>query len=109
MGGGQCVSVPGGQSQPQFVSHLVEDATKVYGRIDIALSPGAVLTERTLALDPNYEKKWQAATPTGRVCTLEDVANTVLFIVSPEAAQITGQTFVVDGGWTSTSPTPTFA
>lgn len=73
-----------------------------------AISPGAVVTERTMELDPDFETKWKASTPTGHVCTTADIANTALFLVSPEAAQINGQTLIVDGGWTSTSPTPDF-
>ncbi|HEX4783249.1 MAG TPA: SDR family NAD(P)-dependent oxidoreductase [Candidatus Sulfotelmatobacter sp.] len=36
--------------------------------------------------------------PLGRVGTAEDVANAVLFLVSPMASWITGAAFVVDGG-----------
>jgi len=70
-----------------------------------AVAPGATLTERTLH-DPTYEKTWAKLTPTGRAGTPKDVANTVLFLVSPEARHITGQTIVVDGGWSSVSPSP---
>jgi 3-oxoacyl-[acyl-carrier protein] reductase len=35
-----------------------------------------------------------------------DIANAVLFLASPHSAQITGQTLVVDGGWSAISPTP---
>jgi glucose 1-dehydrogenase len=70
-----------------------------------AIAPGATLTERTLS-DPNYEATWQRITPTGRPATTSDIANAALFLVSPQAGHITGQTLVVDGGWTSTSPSP---
>jgi 3-oxoacyl-[acyl-carrier protein] reductase len=70
-----------------------------------AVAPGATLTERTLE-DKDYEKTWSRITPMGRPATVEDVANAVLFMVSPEARHITGQTIVVDGGWTATSPSP---
>lgn len=70
-----------------------------------AVAPGATLTERTLH-DPTYEKTWAKLTPTGRAGTPQDVANTVLFLVSKDARQITGQSIVVDGGWSSVSPSP---
>ena len=69
------------------------------------VAPGATLTERTLA-DKDYEKTWQRITPMGRPATVEDVANAVLFLVAPETRHITGQTIIVDGGWTVTSPSP---
>ena len=69
---------------------------------------GAVLTERTTEGDSEYEKKWQKVIPTGTVNQPSDIANAALFLASPEAAQINGQTLVVDGGWTSTSQTPDF-
>lgn len=37
-------------------------------------------------------------TPTGRLCTPEDVANVVLFLCSPAAKMICGQTIIMDGG-----------
>lgn len=38
-------------------------------------------------------------TPAGRLCSPEDVAKVVLFLVSPLADMIHGQTIVVDGGY----------
>ena len=69
------------------------------------VAPGATLTERTL-LEENYEQIWSRVIPRGRAGTVEDVANAVLFLVSPESRHITGQSLVVDGGWTATSPSP---
>jgi 3-oxoacyl-[acyl-carrier protein] reductase len=70
-----------------------------------AVAPGATLTERT-ASDPTYENTWSRITPTGRPATVSDIAHAALFLVSPHAGHITGQTLVVDGGWTSISPSP---
>jgi 3-oxoacyl-[acyl-carrier protein] reductase len=70
-----------------------------------AVAPGATMTERT-AEDVNYEKTWSELTPMGRPGTPEDVAKAVVFLVSSEARQITGQTLVVDGGWSVISPGP---
>ncbi len=70
-----------------------------------AIAPGATLTERT-GNDPAYEKTWSAITPIGKPASTEDIANAALFLVSPQAGHITGQTLVIDGGWTSVSPSP---
>ena len=39
--------------------------------------------------------------PAGRVGTVEEVAQAVLFFCDPEASYITGQVLCVDGGWTA--------
>lgn len=70
-----------------------------------AIAPGATLTERTLD-DPTYEATWSKLTPIGRPASTTDIANAALFLVSDHAKHITGQSLVVDGGWTSVSPSP---
>jgi 3-oxoacyl-[acyl-carrier protein] reductase len=70
-----------------------------------AIAPGATLTERTVD-DPGYEKTWSTITPMGRPATTADIANAALFLVSRGARHITGQSLVIDGGWTAVSPSP---
>ena len=70
-----------------------------------AIAPGATLTERTLN-DVEYEKTWSRITPIGKPATTKDIAHAALFLVSPQASHITGQSLVIDGGWTSVSPSP---
>lgn len=70
-----------------------------------AIAPGATLTERTLH-DLEYEKTWSRITPIGKPATVSDIANAALFMVSPASGQITGQSLIIDGGWTSVSPSP---
>lgn len=69
------------------------------------IAPGATLTERTKE-DQDYADTWSKITPTGRPSTTVDIADAALFLVSKNAKQITGQTLVIDGGWTATSPSP---
>lgn len=45
----------------------------------------------------NYERRLRA-TPLGRLQTAEDIARTVLFVVSDDASMITGSMITVDGG-----------
>ena len=69
------------------------------------IAPGATLTERTID-DPDYEATWSRITPMGRPANTRDIANAALFFVSEKARHITGQSLIIDGGWTSVSPSP---
>ena len=69
------------------------------------IAPGATLTERTLE-DPAYVKTWSSITPMGKPASVTDIAKAAIFLVSEEARHITGQSLVIDGGWTSMSPSP---
>lgn len=69
------------------------------------IAPGATLTERTLQ-DPEYTSIWSKLTPMKRPGTVDDVANAAVFLVSDQAKQITGQSLIIDGGWSSMSPSP---
>lgn len=75
-------------------------------RINInAIAPGATLTERTQE-DEDYEKVWSTITPLGKPASVAEIAKAALFLVSNDARHITGQSLVIDGGWTSISPSP---
>lgn len=76
-----------------------------YGINVNTIAPGATLTERTLD-DPDYESVWSRLTPLGKPATTSDIANAALFLVSDKAKHITGQSLIIDGGWTSVSPSP---
>ena len=76
-----------------------------YGININCIAPGATLTERTME-DRAYQATWSAITPIGRPATVEDIAQAAAFLISDEARHITGQSLVVDGGWTCVSPSP---
>lgn len=76
-----------------------------YGINVNAIAPGATLTERTLN-DADYKKTWAEITPLGRAADVDDIVNAALFFVSPSSRHITGQSLIIDGGWTSVSPSP---
>ena len=62
------------------------------------VAPGAIATERTLGEAGDYVATWSRLTPLRRIGTPSDVAAVVLFMASPAAAFVTGQTIGVDGG-----------
>ena len=63
-----------------------------------AVAPGYILTDMTDKLTNDAKEKIKSSIPLGRLGKPEDVASLVCFLVSDEAAYITGQTFNVDGG-----------
>ena len=69
------------------------------------IAPGATMTERT-AEDPDYLKTWSRITPLGKPASVQDIAAAALFLTSDSAKHITGQSLVIDGGWTSVGPSP---
>jgi NAD(P)-dependent dehydrogenase (short-subunit alcohol dehydrogenase family) len=68
-----------------------------------ALAPGLVDTAMTKAWfdDPDMRAHFLANTPIGRVSQPEEMAPVVLFLCSDFASFAVGQTFVIDGGYTT--------
>jgi NAD(P)-dependent dehydrogenase (short-subunit alcohol dehydrogenase family) len=65
------------------------------------VAPGAIENERTRRESPGYAETWSGVTPMARCGTIDDVANAVSYLASPQSPFITGQTLFVDGGlWT---------
>jgi 3-oxoacyl-[acyl-carrier protein] reductase len=63
-----------------------------------AVAPGFVATVLTDVLPPEVKEAALKMTPLGRHGTPEDIAQAVAFLVSDDAAFITGQVLAVDGG-----------
>jgi 3-oxoacyl-[acyl-carrier protein] reductase len=63
-----------------------------------AIAPGYIATELTDVLPEEAKKTILAATPLGRLGEPEDVAGAVRFLCSDEAAFVTGEVLLVDGG-----------
>jgi len=84
--------------------HLTEElAVELAPKVRVnAVAPAIVKTRFATALYEGREEKVAAAYPLGRLGVPEDVAGTVAFLCSPDAAWITGQTIVIDGGVTLT-------
>lgn len=66
-----------------------------------SVSPGAIMTERQrkLWMTPDYLAEVIRHQALKRELLPEDVARLVLFLASDESSAITGQNFVIDGGW----------
>jgi len=66
-----------------------------------AIAPGAIDTPGTnMASSEDVKKQTIGAIPLARMGLPEDIANAVIFLASEKSDYITGQTIIVDGGWT---------
>ncbi len=68
-----------------------------------SVHPGYIdtaMTERMMS-QPGMREQREAATPIGRIGTVDDIANGVLFLASDEASFMTGSELVIDGGFTA--------
>ena len=67
-----------------------------------AIAPGFIATDMTAVLSDEVKAEISKRIPLSRMGTPNDIAATVLFLVSDAAQYITGQTIAVDGGLTTT-------
>jgi len=63
-----------------------------------AVLPGNIVTEGLDELGQEYQAQMAASIPLRRLGTAEEIGYAALFLATDEAAYITGQTIVVDGG-----------
>ncbi len=123
-GGGAMVAIssPGaGRVLPDYVvvgaSKAAIEAITRYLAVELApkniavnaVSPGMVLTDawqhfEMVRTDAHLAEKAAAITPAGRLVSLQDVANVVAFLCTPEARMIRGQVITVDGGASLLAP-----
>ncbi len=70
------------------------------------IAPGLIKTDFSRALweNPKLLAGVEKSTPVGRIGLPDDVGGVAVFLASPAAAYVTGQTIVVDGGLTITEP-----
>ena len=93
-----------------MTKHAVEGLTKAMavelapkGVRVVSIAPTFVTTPLTKPFfdDPVFRKWVLDRIPMGRLGTVEEVANAVVFLASPAASLVTGSSLLVDGGWTA--------
>ena len=63
-----------------------------------AIAPGFIDTAMTQALPENIRKEWISKIPLRRGGTVDDIANTALYLASDLSSYVSGQVVQVDGG-----------
>ena len=63
-----------------------------------SVAPGFIETPMLDAMPDRVRREWTRRIPLGRMGSPDDVAAVVAYLMSNEAAYVTGQTWVVDGG-----------
>lgn len=66
-----------------------------------AIAPGLTIKAEARPFydaHPEFEALYRDCTPLGRLGTMEDVAHVARFLLSAQAAYLTGQTITIDGG-----------
>jgi NAD(P)-dependent dehydrogenase (short-subunit alcohol dehydrogenase family) len=93
-----------------MTKHAVEGLTKAMavelapkGVRVVSIAPTFITTPLTKPFfdDPMFKKWVVDRIPLGRLGTVEDVAQAVVFLASPAAGLVTGSSLLVDGGWTA--------
>ena len=64
-----------------------------------AIAPGVIDTSMAATIPEAVRAEMLKNVPLGRFGTTEEVANVVLFLCSPLASYVTGQTLEINGGW----------
>ena len=90
--------------------HAVEGLTKAlaveWARDGIrvnAVAPTFVETPltRSMLADPEFRAEVERRIPSGRLASVEDVAQAVCFLAGDQSGSVTGHVLRVDGGWTA--------
>ena len=100
-------------SQKQLFSHSVYPVVKgglisltrylaaYWGHLNIrvnCISPGGVVHEGE---NEEFVKKYSAKVPLGRKAEVKEISSAVVYLSSDESSYVTGQNFIIDGGWTA--------
>jgi NAD(P)-dependent dehydrogenase (short-subunit alcohol dehydrogenase family) len=80
---------------------LTKNAALQYARRNIrvnAVCPGTVATETIASYPAHLQQEWSEMIPIGRIGTSREVAQAVAYLLSDQAAFITGVPLLIDGG-----------
>jgi 3-oxoacyl-[acyl-carrier protein] reductase len=80
-----------------FTKSLAQEVAPYNVRVN-AVAPGFIETDMTSQLGEKFRDKAVARIPLGRFGTAEEVAQSVLFLLSDASHYITGQVLQIDGG-----------
>ena len=103
------IGLGGGAGQANYAAAkagiigLTKSVAKEFGSRNItcnAIAPGFIETDMTQSLPEDFREFVKKQAPAGRLGTPADIAPAVLFFASEDAAYVTGQVLVVDGGLT---------
>ena len=64
-----------------------------------AVAPGVINTSMAATIPESVRAEMMKNVPLARFGSVEEVANVVLFLCSPLASYVTGQTIEINGGW----------
>jgi 3-oxoacyl-[acyl-carrier protein] reductase len=101
------VGITGNKGQANYAASkagligLTKSVAKELGSRNVlvnAVAPGFIETDMTAAMTPEARAGLAGQIPLERLGTPQDIAGVVTFLASDQAAYITGQTIVVDGG-----------
>jgi len=93
-----------------MTKHAVEGLTKAMavelaprGVRVVSIAPTFIMTPLTKPFfdDPKFHKWVHDRIPRGRLGTIDEVTQAVVFLASPAAGLVTGSSLLVDGGWTA--------
>lgn len=108
---GHIVNVP--QFQASYnaskaaVTHLAKSLAVEWAKSGIrvnCLEPGYTLSDMTrqfMDANPDLAKMWTSMIPAGRMGEPADLVGATLFLASRDSAYVTGQSIVIDGGYTA--------
>ncbi len=103
----------GGSGQKQIFSHSVYPAVKgalisltrylaaYWGNLNIrvnCVSPGGIKHDGE---NETFVEKYSAKVPLGRKADVDEVSGAIVYLASDESSYVTGQNFIIDGGWTA--------
>jgi 3-oxoacyl-[acyl-carrier protein] reductase len=80
-----------------FCRSLAKEVASRGLRVNV-VAPGYVETDMTAALSPEVRSAYLSRVPLGRPADPREIANVILFLLSPRASYITGQIIGVNGG-----------